>query len=223
MRLLLVEDDSKIAENIRSYFKKKDIVVDIATNMEEAGYEMEEESFDCIILDWMLPDGDGISIAKKFRAKGDSTPIIILTANSQIEDKVEGFSSGADDYLTKPFAMAELEARVHALIRRTTTAKSSPIVSCGNISLDLNRCTVAVKGDDIQLSPREYSLLEYLMLHMDIVVSRENILRHVWGEYDDLMSNTVDVHISNLRKKLSQESSAEIRTIINKGYMVCTI
>lgn len=223
MRILLAEDDIQIAENIKSYLEKRDYFVDIAHTAQDAGFEISEETFDCIVLDWMLPDGEGTSIAAKFRSRGGQTPIILLTAKSQIEDKIEGFSSGADDYLTKPFALAELEVRIQALIRRTTTAKSSPIITCGDLTLDLNKCVASVSNVQVQLSPKEYSLLEYLILHKDIVVTRENILRHVWGEYDDLMSNTVDVHISNLRKKITPDASAEIKTIINKGYMLCKI
>lgn len=221
MRLLIIEDDQTISANLKRYLSTKEFTVDCAKNIEEGLYFLEEESFDCIILDWMLPDGEGTSLLKKMRDRGLSTPVILLTARSQIEDKIEGFSLGSDDYLTKPFSMAELEARIGALIRRTTAAKSSPMISCGEVTVDLNKCTVSVDSKLVNLSPKEYTLLEYLMLHKEMVVSRDKILRHVWGENEDVLSNTVDVHISNLRKKVFTTSGVEIKTIVNKGYMLC--
>jgi two-component system, OmpR family, response regulator len=225
MRILVVEDEQRIANNIKKYFENKDkaksFVVDISLTGSDALEQVEINSYDLIILDWMLPDLEGIEVCKTLRKDGFRTPVLMLTAKSQIDDKLEGFNSGVDDYLSKPFVMEELLVRVQALIRRSSTETQSPAYKVGPIQINTNTYEVKKGGKVLELAPREYALLEYLALNKDKVLSRSQILEHVWGEDVDPFSNTVDVHIRYLRQKLGDADGKLIKTVKNKGYMLC--
>lgn len=221
MHVLIIEDDPRIADNLKIFLKEDDYQVTIANTFEDGLYLAEEETYDALIVDWMLPKGSGLEICRKIRAKSISTPILMLTAKSQVEDKVEGLTSGADDYLTKPFAKAELMARVKSLIRRDSTTKGVPVIKIKNLEINTNTTEVRVKDKKISLAPREYALLEYLALHKGEVIDRLSLLSHVWGEEVNDFSNTVDVHIRYLRKKIDQGKESLITTVKNKGYMLC--
>jgi len=221
MKILVVEDERIIAENIQRFFSKSSISVDIESSLEDGKYQSETETYDAIIIDWMLPDGDGVSLAKEIR-KNQNTPILILTAKNQTEDTVLALNSGADDFVTKPFSLAELLARINALIRRKNGPSISPTIQIGVVEIDTNTRTVKVKDTIIPLAPREYLLLEYMALHPNIAIDRMELLSHVWGDTIDPMSNTVDVHIRYIRSKLGDDVAKDlIHTIKGKGYMVC--
>lgn len=221
MHVLIIEDDNIIARNIQKMLKTAGITSTISLSGEDGIYKSEVGTYDVIILDWMLPDISGIEVCKKIREKDNKTPVIMLTAKSQLEDKIQGLDTGADDYLTKPFAMEELIARVKALIRRKSGETVSPILSVADLTLNTNTHEVKRANKIILLAPREYTLLEYLMLQKGKTVNREALLHHVWGEDIDPFSNTVDVHIRYLRKKVDEKFSKKlIKTIKNTGYAI---
>lgn len=222
MRILIVEDEARIASNIRRFLEKVNFTVDIVHNSEDALIQGETEDYDLIILDWMLPDMEGTAVCERLKKKGISTPIIMLTARVQIDDKLEGFSKGADDYLTKPFEMSELLARVKALIRRKDGSPKPHILEASDLTLDTNTCQVKRGGRIIELAPKEYALLEYLLFNKGRVIDRLTLLDHVWGGGIDEFSNTVDVHIRYLRQKIDVGYPLKlIKTVVGKGYMLC--
>ena len=223
MHILLIEDDVRIAINIKKFLVKENFLITHVKNAEDALFQAETETYDVIILDWMLPDQDGPSICQTLRSKLNTTPILMLTAKSQIEDKVEGLASGADDYLTKPFSFEELLARIKALIRRKSGVTQSPLIVVNDLVIDTNLNQVKRSGKLIDLSPREYSLIEYLAINKNKTVDRMSLLHHVWGEDIDVLSNTIDVHIRYLRKKIDDNFEKKlIKTIKNKGYLLCS-
>lgn len=222
MHILIVEDDDRIAKNIKKILESDNFKVTIAANGEDGLYQAVEETYDVIILDWMLPDQDGITVCKKIRQKKNTTPIIILTAKSQLENKIEGLNVGADDYLTKPFEGQELLARVKALIRRQSGRTQSPVIKIGHLEIDTNTTIVKMNRQVVNLAPKEYALLEYLAVNKGRVIDRMTLLHHVWGEDIDEFSNTIDVHIRYLRQKIDDNQEKKlIRTVKNKGYMLC--
>ncbi len=203
MRVLVVEDEHKIANAIKKGLQREPYAVDIAYDG-IAGYDLASgEQYDVIILDVMLPGIDGIEICKKLREQDIHTPILLLTAKSQIEDKIIGFNIGADDYLTKPFAFAELLARVRALTRRTQTTLYT-ILTVGDLTIDTNNYEVKRAGQKIRLSKKEYSLLEYLVHYKNKVLTKEQIINHVWNYDADVLPNSVEVYIKHLRKKIDE-------------------
>src|SRR3989344_4915475 len=219
MRVLVVDDEIKIAENIKKFLESKNYIVDVSFNGEDALGNIEIENYDAIIIDWMLPDIDGIKLCQKIKKMGKTTPLLMLTAKSQIEDKIKSFECGVDDYLTKPFFMDELFARVKAIIRRNLANDSSPVLKIKRLEINTNTCEVKKSGKLIDLSPKEYALLEYLALNKGIVMNRQDIMEHVWGDSVDPFSNTVDVHIRYIREKLNDADL--IKTVKSRGYMLC--
>lgn len=216
MNILVVEDQVDLAKNIRQYLELEEFHPTVVGSAEEAEELLTESDFDSIVLDIMLPKMSGMELCKKLRKEGNTTPILILTARSAKDTIVESLNMGADDYLTKPFDMDELVARIRSMIRRSHR-HPDPSISFKNIEIDTNAKIVRQNGEEVHLAPKEYFLLEYLGLHKNRVVERQEIIEHVWGEFDELMfSQTVDVHISYLRKKLGKET---IRTAPG-GYMV---
>lgn len=205
MRVLIIEDEHKIANAIKKGLHRESYAVDIANNGIE-GYDLASaEQFDVVILDVMLPGMDGIEICKKLREQQVHTPILMLTAKSQVEDKVVGFNSGADDYLTKPFAFAELLVRIKALTRRPQRSIGT-ILSVGDLTIDTNNYEVKRTGQKIRLSNKEYSLLEYLVRHKNKVITKEQIINHVWNYDSDVLPNSVEVYIKHLRTKIDDPS-----------------
>ncbi len=224
MRVLVVEDEHKIASSIKKGLEQEHYAVDV-TYDGTSGYDLASaEEYDLIILDLMLPDMNGIDICKKLRAQNIHTPILILTAKGQIQDKVEGLDSGADDYMTKPFSFEELLARIRALIRRPKDAVSTKLEAR---DLSLNTITYQVERNrqKIKLSGKEYALLEYLMRNTDRILSKEEIMNHVWDYDSDVLPNTIEVYIKNLRNKIDTpfpELTSLISTVRGFGYILKT-
>ena len=215
MRILVVEDEHKIASSLKKGLEQESYAVDLAFTGPD-GYDLaSSETYDLIILDLMLPEMSGIKICKKLREENNHTPVLMLTAKGQTSDKVEGLNSGADDYLTKPFAFEELLARIKALFRRPQKTTGS-IYNVGDLKLDT--ITYGVKRGDkkINLSSKEFSLLEYLMRNYNQVVSKDQIIEHVWDYDADILPNTVEVFVGYLRNKLGKPDL--IRTVRGFGY-----
>ncbi len=220
MRILLVEDEVKIANFVARGLKEEDFVVDVAGDGDKASFLAEVNPYDLIILDIMLPHKDGITVCRELRKKKINTPILMLTAKDQVRDKVLGLNSGADDYLAKPFDFEELSARISALLRRNSQDKTG-ILRVDDLELDQLRHKVNRAGKDIQLSSKEFALLEYLMLNADHVVTRTMISEHVWHEDFDSFTNVIDVYISFLRNKIDKDFKGPlIHTVHGKGYVL---
>ncbi|MGA1843981.1 MAG: response regulator [bacterium] len=220
MRILLIEDELRIANFIERGLKEEHYAVDVADNGEKALYCADVNPYDLIILDIMLPDMNGFAICRELRGKGIETPILILTAKDSLKDKVQGLDMGADDYLTKPFAFEELLARVRALLRRARSEKQT-LLTVADLELDQVTHRVKRAGKDIPLTAKEYSLLEYLMLHARQVVTRTMISEHVWNEDFDSFTNITDVYINYLRNKIDKGFDKQlIHTIRGVGYML---
>lgn len=220
MRILVVEDEHKIANSIKKGLEQESFAVDVAFTGNQ-GYDLaSSENYDLIILDVMLPEISGIEICKKLRAENNHTPILILTARGQTSDKVEGLNSGADDYLTKPFAFEELLARIKALSRRPKNSTGSTYEVA---DLSLNTLTYEVKRENkkINLSSKEFALLEYLMRNNNQVVSKDQIIEHVWDYDADILPNTVEVFVGYLRNKIDKGYERSlIQTIRGFGYKI---
>lgn len=209
MRILVIEDEHKIANAIKQGLERESFAVDVKYDGIE-GYDMASvEKYDVIILDIMLPGMDGIEICKKLRNQNIHTPILMLTSKSQIEDKVLGFNSGADDYLTKPFAFAELLVRIKALTRRPQSSIGT-VLTVSDLTLDTTNYEVKRAGQKIRLSNKEYALLEYLMRHKDKVITKEQIINHVWDYDADVLPNSVEVYIWHLRTKIDDPFPQEL-------------
>lgn len=217
MHILVIEDQVKLADNIRKYLESERYAVSVA-NDGRLGFEAAmTQAIDLLILDINLPGLDGFVICTMLREHKKTMPILMLTARAKQEEVIHGLNLGADDYLRKPFDLSELLARVRALLRRKSEEKK-PIITHGNISLDTNTREVRKGKTTVNLSPKEYALLEYLLRTKGVVQDRPSILEHVWGGRDDLMlSQTVDVHVATLRRKIGKDS---IRTLPGKGYMI---
>ncbi len=216
MRLLVVEDDRDINRQVVAALEEAGYVADKAFDGEEGGYLGENEPYDAIILDMGLPKADGVTVLQNWRRAGVKTPVIILTARDRWSDKVDGFDAGADDYVTKPFHMEELMARVRAILRRAAGHASSQI-ACGPVTLDTRSGRVFVDGAPIKLTSHEYRLLSYLMHHTGRVVSRAELTEHLYDQDFDRDSNTIEVFVGRLRKKLAVDL---IQTVRGLGYLV---
>jgi DNA-binding response OmpR family regulator len=218
MRILLIEDDQEAARLLAKGLREEGWVVDIA-HSGAAGDEMASvNTYDAIILDWMLPDREGVAVCRGLRESGLQTPILVLTARDAIEDRVIGLNAGADDYLTKPFAFAELLARLHALLRRSELTRPVQL-TVEDLTLDPRSHQVSRGGVPISLTPKEYAILETLMRHAGQVVSRAYLGEHVWEDERDSLMNLVDVHVSHLRRKVDQSTAIPlIHTVRGRGY-----
>lgn len=221
MRILIVEDDEKLAANLQTLLKEEGYIAHVEHDGLKAWETAYVENYSLIVLDINLPSMDGLTVLKNLREDKVDTPVILLTARNNTEDKVAGLDSGADDYLPKPFATSELLARVRALLRRNT-AVNSAVIQIGQLKVDTSSHEVWVSNEPVSLTPREYSILELLLLNMNRVVSRLSIAEHVWDDNFDLMTNVVDVHIRNLRKKLKDNNKTRqlIATVWGIGYII---
>lgn len=218
MRVLVVEDDKALQDQLRNTLAKKGYAVDVANNGEEAIYFATEYPIDVAVIDLGLPDISGLDVIKRLRAKQVNVPILILTARSRWEEKVEGLEAGADDYLVKPFHTEELLARLNALIRRSAGLASATLV-CGPIQLDTNAQQLKVDGVAIELTAFEYKMLEYMMLHSGRVISKAEITEHIYDQDFDRDSNVIEVFIGRLRKKLDPNAHYKpIETLRGRGY-----
>lgn len=210
MRLLLAEDTVALAKSIAQGLTEEGFTVDVVGDGESALHLATEVAFDVIVLDRMMPAGDGLSVLKALRKKNVATPVLLLTALGEVHDRVDGLEAGADDYLVKPFAFAELLARVRALVRRSA-GKPSNVVTVGALSLDLGARLVSVRGVTLELTSSEYSLLELLVLQPNTTWSRTRLVEHLYNEEGDRDSNVIDVFVARLRKKLD---AADLPNII---------
>ncbi len=224
MRILVVEDEKKMASFIERGLHEEGYAVDVAADG-EAGWEYATTNeYDLVILDWMLPKMSGLTLCQKIRQTGQRTPVMILTARDAVEDKIKGLDQGADDYLTKPFSFEELLARIRALLRRPRELQEEAMLKSGNLTVDLLSRKAWVGSDEITFSQKEFALLEYLIRRKGEAVSRSQIAEHVWDLHFDPMSNTIDVYINFLRKKIDQESAkSRIETVRGVGYRLVDV
>ncbi|MCB0281757.1 MAG: response regulator transcription factor [Calditrichae bacterium] len=220
MRILIVEDEESLAIRIQKILQSEKYTADIALDGDEGLEQALVEPYDLVILDVMLPGVSGFDILKALRDEGITVPVLMLTAKTRVEDKVTGLDLGADDYLTKPFAVPELLARVRSLLRRMSDARST-VINVSNLQIDTATRQVKKEGKDINLTSKEFAILEFLLYNQNHVVSRMSIAEHIWGDNLDLftMTNFVDVHIKNLRKKIGDDREL-IKTIRGVGYML---
>ncbi|OGK62072.1 DNA-binding response regulator [Candidatus Roizmanbacteria bacterium RIFOXYB2_FULL_38_10] len=220
MRILLVEDEKRLSHYIKKGLVEEGFAVDQAYDGEEGLYFAKEETYDIIILDVMLPKLSGVEVCKRFRGFKKTTPILMLTARSETEDKILGLESGADDYLTKPFVFAELKARINALLRRSYRQVSN-ILTIRDLEIDPTKHSVKRDKKDIKLTPKEFAILELLMRRKYEVVTRTQVIEHVWDYNFDSLSNVVDVFIGTLRKKIDRGHKTKlIHTLHGVGYMI---
>ena len=220
MRILLVEDEKRIARFVQRGLKEERYVVDVAENGERALFLAEVNPYDLMILDLMLPDKDGMQVCRELRTKKINLPVLMLTARNSLEDKVSGLDSGADDYLTKPFAFEELLARVRALLRRREERKTT-VLKAADLVLDQVTHRVERAGREIPLSNKEYALLEYLMCNVNKVVTRTMISEHVWNEDFDSLTNVFDVYVHRVRVKVDKGFGHRlIHSVRGTGYIL---
>jgi two-component system, OmpR family, response regulator MprA len=222
MRILIVEDEESLALRVKNVLESEKYNVQVAFDGEAGMENALTGGFDLIILDILLPKHDGIQILNEIRKQNLTVPVLLLTAKVDVEDKVEGLDAGADDYLTKPFAIPELLARVRSLLRRKSELKSS-IINIAGLQINTTSHEVFKNGENINLTAKEYSILEFMIYNKNRVLSRLSIAEHVWGDNFDLfsMTNFVDVHIKNLRKKIENGTDNHIiQTVRGVGYML---
>lgn len=222
MRILVVEDEHRIANSIKKGLEQEGYAVDVCYNGDDGFDLASTEDYDLIILDLMLPGMDGVTLCRELRKDKIHTPVLMLTAKGQVHDKVKGLDSGADDYLTKPFSFEELVARVRALARRPKTALSN-VLSVSGLRLDTKSFQVSLRGKTIELTVKEFSLLEYLVRNAGKIVSKDQIIAHVWNYDADILPNTVEVYIKNLRNKVGTPTKNRkplIQTVRGFGYKI---
>jgi DNA-binding response OmpR family regulator len=221
VRILLVDDEPDIRSQLGGVLVEQKYLVDTAADGEAALDRIFEQPYDLIILDIMLPKRDGLAILKEIRGAGIKTPVLMLTARGEIDDKIKGLDLGADDYLAKPFSVAELMARMRVLLRRASE-HAVPVLEAGDIRLNTITREVTSDAGVVQVTPKEFSILEFLLYNKNRAVSRFSLAEHVWGEDFDpfTMSNYIDVHIKNLRRKLGDADGRLIRTIRGVGYII---
>ena len=218
MRLLLIEDDRKAARLLAKGLQEEGFVVDVAPTGEDGEEKAAVNEYDLIVLDWVLPGKDGLAVCRALRAGATSTPILMLTARDSVADRVSGLSTGADDYLTKPFAFAELLARIRALLRRSRVAQPA-VLRVADLTLDPATRRVTRGDGPVMLTPREYAILEALMRNAGEVVSRTRLTERVWDDATEVLDNLLDVHVSHLRNKIDHGASVPlIHTIRGVGY-----
>jgi len=219
LRILVVEDDQEAARYLKKGLQESGFNVTLTPDGDEGLVLAMAGGFDCLIIDRMLPGIDGLEIVEALRKRNDKTPVLILSALDQVKDRVAGLKRGGDDYLTKPFAFAELLARIEALLRRSDPEKAETHLQVGDLDLDLLSRVVTVAGVPVELQPREFQLISYLMRHAGQVVTRTMLLENVWEYNFDPQTNVVDVHISRLRQKLDPDGETQrIETVRGAGY-----
>jgi DNA-binding response OmpR family regulator len=220
MRILLVEDDSRMANVIAKGLRENSYAVDVVHDGERGLYQTSINDYDVIVLDVLLPFRDGYEVCRELRLRGNTTPILMLTARATIDDRVNGFDAGADDYLTKPFSFRELLARVHALLRRNAHLRPD-VLQIGDLIVDSISHRVSRANREVQLTAKEYALLEYLARRAGQLVSRAEIAAHVWDDTFDPFSNTIEVYMNRLRRKIDDNHSIKLlHTRRGEGYML---
>lgn len=222
MRILIVEDEKKVAGFVRKGLEEETYAVDVAYDGEEGFHLASMNQYDMIILDLMLPKMEGLEVLTRLRDKKVTTPILLLTAKDAVEDKVDGLNKGADDYLTKPFAFSELLARVRSLLRRGQVETKTEL-QVGDLNLDMVSHKVSRNGEEIELTGKEYSLLEYFMRNEGKVLTRTMIAEHVWDYNFDTFTNVIDVYVNHLRKKIDKKYPSKLlHTLRGVGYVMRT-
>jgi two-component system OmpR family response regulator len=211
-----VEDEADLAATLRKTLVESGFSVDLTADGEEAIWQVEGTAYDVIVLDLMIPIVDGWEVLKRIRARGDRSPVLVLTARDATIDKVRALDAGADDYLTKPFTLDELLARIRALIRRAAVSPA-PVIRLADVEIETSARRVTRAGAAVDLAPKEYALLEFLALHRGTLVTRTVLYEHIYDDRDDSMSNLVDVYVSALRRKLGRDL---IRTCRGAGYII---
>ncbi|PIR58964.1 MAG: DNA-binding response regulator [Candidatus Pacebacteria bacterium CG10_big_fil_rev_8_21_14_0_10_56_10] len=220
MKILIVEDDRILAKNLQKVLLKDGFAVDTTHAKEDGLVETEVNEYDCIVLDINLPDGSGFDLLSELRRTENQTPIIIVTARGDVEDRIKGLNLGADDYVPKPIDSYELIARIRAVIRRNSQ-KSLPVISVNGLTLKPAEHIAVVNDQPLDLTAKEFAVLEYLAQHSGQAITRAMLMEHIWGSDFDTFSNVIDVYISNLRRKLEKHSQARlITTIRGKGYVL---
>lgn len=221
MRVLLIEDDAAAASYILKGMREAGHTVDHAADGETGLDLARAEHYDVLVVDRMLPKRDGLSVLSELRGEGVQTPVLILSALGAVDDRVRGLKAGGDDYLPKPYAFSELLARIEALNRRRVPEEAETVYRVGDLELDRLARTVRRAGQDIQLQPREFRLLEYMMKHAGQVVTRTMLLEHVWDYHFDPQTNVIDVHVSRLRSKIDKGFAKPLlHTVRGAGYMI---
>ena len=222
MKILVVDDEPVLLEQLRETLTSQKYDVDTADDGESALDKLFDNLYDLIILDIMLPKVDGLTVLREIRKARVKTPILMLTAKGSVEDKIKGLDYGADDYLAKPFAMAELMARIRSLLRRASDHRD-PLLTISDVSLNTKTRQISKRGITVELTPKEFSILEFLLYNKNRAVSRFTLAEHVWGdEFDPFtMSNFIDVHVKNLRRKIGDTDKKKIiRTIRGIGFII---
>ncbi len=220
MKILIIEDDQILAKNLKQVLVKDGFVVDISNTSEDGSAQSEINEYDCIILDINLPDGNGFELLEELRKANNKTPVIIVTARGQVEDKIKGLNLGADDYVPKPVDSNELIARIRAVIRRNTQA-ALPILTIGDLEVKPAEHLATVNSRALDLTAKEFSVLEFLAQHNGQIITRTMLMEHIWGSDFETFSNVIDVYIRNLRRKLEKNSKVKlIQTIRGKGYIL---
>lgn len=219
MRILVVEDEEELAAVVVEMLEEERYAVDKALTGDQADELMFVNPYDLVILDWTLPGLSGIELLRRWRAAGSEVPVLMLTARRDVGDRVDGLDTGADDYLTKPFSFDELMARVRSLLRRRV--KSLHALAAGDLELERSSRAVRIAGEAIELAPKEFGILEYLLTRVDETVSRTELSEHVWDETFDAMSNTIDVIVYRLRKKIDGGRDGKLlHTVKGVGYVL---
>jgi DNA-binding response OmpR family regulator len=219
MRILVIEDDPKVASFIQSGLEQENCAVDVLPDGSHAAEQARAIDYDAVVLDLMLPGRSGFQVLREIRSRKPTLPVLVLTARDSVDDRVAGLDSGADDYMTKPFALAELSARLRALLRRGGPREN--VLRVSDLQMDVLTRTVVRAGKPIDLKPKEYALLEYLMRHAGRPLPKSIIIEHVWDIHFDSVSNVVEVHINSLRNKVDRGFSAPlIHTVRGVGYML---
>jgi len=225
MKILIIEDEQEMLENMQDSLAKEKFVVETASSYEEAFSKIGVYEYDCILLDISLPDGDGLQILKELKNKGISDSVIIVSAKDSLDDKIKGLDLGADDYLPKPFHMAELHARINAVLRRNKF-EGSNILEIENVSIDMDKHVVSIDKTEITLNRKEFDILMYMATNKDRLVNKSALAEHVWGDYIDQSDNFEFIYsqIKNLRKKLNQHNAEiEIKAVYGIGYKLVNL
>jgi len=221
MHILLVEDDNETSEYVARGLREEGHLVDLAENGLDGLHQASEITYDLLVVDRMIPDLDGIAMVRSLRAAGMNAPVLFLTALGAVADRVQGLEAGGDDYLVKPFSFAELRARINALARRPPLREEETVLQVADLRLDRLSRSATRGGETLDLQPREFQLLEYLMLHAGRVVTRTMLLEQIWGFHFNPGSNIVDTHISRIRNKIDRgEGPSLIQTMRGAGYMM---
>lgn len=216
-KILFAEDDTLLAQAVQKWLESEKYTVEHVPTGTEAGERLVAFTYDAIVLDWQLPGKSGVQVCREFRARGGVTPIIMLTGLAELNDKITGLDAGADDYLTKPFQMQELTARLRALLRRPALYGGDEITA-GNITVNTRSRAVTIYGAPVKLQPKEYAILELLARHPNTVFSGEEILSRIWADAAGVSTESLYTYIKTLRKKLSKDGVSPIRTVHGQGY-----